>query len=205
MKGLPQAFLEHLGERGVARTARVLIVRPSNQTLLLFENGRRPVAWPVSTAEKGLGEKQHSYQTPRGLHRIRKKIGAGLPKGAIFDSREFQGEIWRPPPPRPPPPFVAVGRAVEALPPLPDVVTSRILWLEGLEPGKNAGADEEGTLVDSYERYIYIHGTNSEKLVGKPVSRGCIRMHNDAVIALFDRVELGDLVWIEDTKGDGRR
>lgn len=204
MKGLPPNFLARLAELGIARSPRLLVVRVADQTLTLFENGAPKGAWSVSTAANGLGEQISSHRTPRGLHRIREKIGAGLPKGAIFDSREFTGDIWSPAI-RPPTAAVASGKAVEALPVEPDLITSRILWLEGLEPGKNAGVNAAGTIVDSHARFIYIHGTNSERLIGKPVSRGCIRMLNEEVIALFDRVESGDLVWIEEPKARGGR
>lgn len=204
MKDLPQAFLARLGELEIAPSPRVLVVRVADQTLTLFENGRPKGAWAVSTAANGLGERLNSFRTPRGLHRIREKIGAGLPKGAIFDSRVFKGEVWAPAD-LPPTPSVAAGKAVEALPLAPDLITSRILWLEGLEPGKNAGVNAAGTVVDSHARFIYIHGTNSERLIGKPVSRGCIRMLNAEIIALFDRVASGDLVWIEEPKARGRR
>jgi lipoprotein-anchoring transpeptidase ErfK/SrfK len=79
-----------------------------------------------------------------------------------------------------------------------DLITSRILWLEGLEPGFNSGVDAEGQVVDSYERYIYFHGTNHEDKIGTPVSKGCIRMLNTDVIELFDLVQVGDLVWIQE-------
>jgi hypothetical protein len=188
----PQAFLARLAELGVAASPRVLVVRASEQKMTLFEGSEAKGSWAVSTAANGLGEKVNTHQTPRGLHRIKEKIGAGLAKGAILDSREFKGEIWVPP--AAPPAASATNGGASAS---SDLVLTRVLWLEGLEPGKNAGNDAEGAVVDSHERFIYIHGTNAEHLIGKPVSRGCIRMLNDEVIALFDRVEPGDLVWIE--------
>lgn len=189
----PQGFLARLAELGVAQTLRFLVVSVPEQQMTLFEDGKVRGTWSVSTATKGLGEKADTHQTPRGLHRIKEKIGAGAPKGAIFDSREFKGQIWVPP--AAPPASTNESAAASAS---ADLVTSRILWLEGLDPGKNAGTDREGVLVDSYQRFIYIHGTNSEQFIGKPASRGCIRMLNDEVIVLFDLVEPGDLVWIQE-------
>jgi hypothetical protein len=186
---LPHVFLARLAEIGVAPTSRVLVVSVTEQKMTLFQDGKARGTWSVSTAVKGLGEKADTHQTPRGLHRIKEKIGGGAPKGAIFDSREFKGQIWVPP--------TSTNESATASA-SSDLVTSRILWLEGLEPGKNAGIDREGVLVDSHQRFIYIHGTNSEQFIGKPASRGCIRMLNNEVIALFEIVEPGDLVWIEE-------
>jgi lipoprotein-anchoring transpeptidase ErfK/SrfK len=133
--------------------------------------------YPVSTAANGPGEHSGSYCTPRGRHRIAEKIGAGAPLYAAFKSREPTGEIWTP--------------ALDAQHPGRDWILTRILWLEGLEPGRNKGGS-----VDSRARYIYIHGTNEEHKLGKPASHGCIRMRNTDVVELFDRVEVGTEVRI---------
>ena len=133
--------------------------------------------YPVSTATNGAGEQNGSYCTPRGRHRIAEKVGAGLPLCAAFKSRQPTGEIWTP--------------ALDAEFPGRDWILTRILWLDGLESGKNKG----GT-VDSHARYIYIHGTNEEHKLGTPASHGCIRMKNVDVAELFDRVEVGTEVRI---------
>lgn len=133
--------------------------------------------YPVSTAANGLGERSGSYCTPRGRHRIAEKIGAGAPLYAAFKGREPTGEIWTP--------------ALDAADPGRDWILTRILWLEGLEPGRNQG----GT-VDSHARYIYIHGTNEEHRIGTPASHGCIRMKNADVAELFDLVKVGTEVRI---------
>lgn len=133
--------------------------------------------YPVSTAKNGLGEKNGSYCTPRGRHRIAAKIGAGQPLYAVFKGRAPTGEVW--------------SRELAAKNPGRDWILTRILWLEGLEPGKNKG----GT-VDSHSRYIYIHGTDEEHLIGTPASHGCIRMKNQDVAELFDLVEEGTEVRI---------
>jgi len=133
--------------------------------------------YPVSTAVKGAGEQNGSYCTPHGRHRIAEKIGAGAPLNAAFKSRELTGEIWTP--------------ELDAENPGRDWILTRILWLEGLEPGKNKG----GT-VDTHSRYIYIHGTNEEHKIGTPASHGCIRMRNADVAELFDLVKVGTEVRI---------
>lgn len=133
--------------------------------------------YPVSTAAKGAGERNGSYCTPRGRHRIAQKIGAGAPLYAAFRGREPTGEVWTP--------------ALEAENPGRDWILTRILWLEGLEPGRNRGGS-----VDTQARYIYIHGTNEEHRIGTPASHGCIRMRNADVAALFDLVEVGTEVRI---------
>lgn len=134
----------------------------------------------VSTARNGAGEAEGSYCTPRGRHRIAQKIGAGAPLFAVFKARVASGEIWTPQRDREEP-----GR---------DWILSRILWLEGIEAGKNQG----GT-VDSHARYIYIHGTSEEHQIGTPASHGCIRMRNADMADLFDRVEVGTPVNITET------
>jgi len=133
--------------------------------------------YPVSTAAKGAGEQDGSYCTPRWRHRIAEKIGAGAPLCAAFKSRQPTGEIWTP--------------ELDAANPGRDWILTRILWLEGLEPGKNQG----GT-VDTRNRYIYIHGTNEEHKLGTPASHGCIRMKNADVAELFDLVKVGTVVRI---------
>lgn len=134
----------------------------------------------VSTALNGAGEADGSYCTPRGRHRIAQKVGAGAPLFSVFKARVANGEIWTPQLDREEP-----GR---------DWILSRILWLEGIEAGKN-----QGDTVDSYARYIYIHGTNEEDKIGTPASHGCIRMRNADMADLFDRVEVGTPVNITET------
>jgi L,D-transpeptidase YbiS len=133
--------------------------------------------YAVSTATNGAGEQNGSYGTPRGRHRIAEKIGAGAPLCAAFKSREPTGEIWTP--------------ELDAENPGRDWILTRILWLDGLEPGKNKG----GT-VDTHNRYIYIHGTHEEHRIGTPASHGCIRMKNAEVAELFDLVKVGTEVRI---------
>lgn len=133
--------------------------------------------YPISTAKNGLGEQCGSYCTPRGRHRITEKIGAGQPMFAVFKARVPTGEIW--------------SRDLAAENPDRDWILTRILWLDGDEEGRNKGSG-----VDTHDRYIYIHGTNEEHLIGQPVSHGCIRMKNADVAELFDLVETGTEVLI---------
>ena len=131
----------------------------------------------VSTALKGAGEEAGSYRTPRGQHRIRARIGDGLPYGTVFRGRRPTGEYWTPE-------FAAdhPGR---------DWILSRILWLCGEEPGRNRlGA------VDSMRRFIYIHGTGDDQPMGVPLSQGCVRMRNRDIIELFELVTVGTKVEI---------
>ncbi len=159
------------------RTDVVLVVDVSRQRLAWYRNGKLVKTYPVSTAEKGVGNRDGSLQTPLGLHVVREKIGDQAPLAAIFRSRKPTGEI----------------AAIETRPRHldEDLVTTRILWLGGLEPGVNQGGD-----VDSYQRYIYIHGTPEEGLIGRPASHGCVRMKNRDVAELYSQVPEGALVWI---------
>ncbi|MDP1682085.1 MAG: L,D-transpeptidase [Burkholderiales bacterium] len=135
--------------------------------------------YPVSGAANGAGSENGSYCTPLGRHRIAEKIGAGAPLYSAFKARELTGEIWTP--------------ELDAANPGRDWILSRILWLDGLEPGQNQG----GT-VDTHNRYIYIHGTHEEHKIGTPASHGCIRMKNEDVAELFNLVEVGTEVQISD-------
>jgi len=135
--------------------------------------------FPISTARNGAGEWDGSFCTPRGAHRIAEKIGEGAALFAVFKGRVATGEIWTP--------------QLEAEEPGRDWILSRILWLDGLEAGKNQGGN-----VDSHARYIYIHGTNEEDKIGTPVSHGCIRMRNTDVITLFDQVAVDTRVNIRE-------
>ncbi len=154
-----------------------IVVFPATQTLYLVQNRRVLAIYPVSTGTKGLGNRNGSYKTPTGTHRICRKYGENAPAGTIFRARKDTGKI-------------AEIYTDETDTPK-DYVTTRILRLEGLEPGVNKGKG-----IDSYLRLIYIHGTPEEGLIGTPASHGCIRMKNADVIALFNTVSVGTLVEI---------
>jgi UDP-N-acetylmuramate--alanine ligase len=180
---LPENLLSKLKELKLSPTPFVLVVRIPDQTLTLFKEGRSTVSCAISTSKRGAGQRENSFQTPLGLHRIAEKIGASESPYAIFRSRKKTGEIWSP----------ATKDLVNE-----DLILSRILRLEGLEEGFNRGKDSEGRLVDSFSRYIYIHGTNHENELGKPRSHGCIRMSTPDILELFEKVPEGSLVWIAD-------
>ncbi|WP_436915960.1 cell wall-recycling L,D-carboxypeptidase ElsL [Acinetobacter gandensis] len=131
----------------------------------------------VSTGKNGIGEQENSGKTPRGWHRIAEKFGANEPKNAVFKARQWTGEVYN------------AELAVEY--PERDWILSRILWLSGLEAGFNQG---EG--CDTYQRYIYIHGTPDTEPMGIPMSHGCIRMRNDDVVELFNLVPIDAKVYI---------
>jgi lipoprotein-anchoring transpeptidase ErfK/SrfK len=150
------------------------------QTLeLLDEGGGLLRRYVVSTAANGPGEEAGSYCTPRGAHIIRAKIGAGQPSNAVFVRRRPTGEIYTP--------------ELGAQFPDRDWILTRILWLSGCEVGFNRLGSR-----DTMRRYIYIHGTPDEMPLGVPCSRGCIRMRNADLLELFDLVEPGTPVHIED-------
>lgn len=151
----------------------------AGQELLLMDGGKVRRQYPVSTALAGAGEASGSGCTPRGQHYIRACIGRDQPSGAVFIGRRPTGEIYT----------AELGEAN----PERDWILSRILWLCGLEKGFNRSG-----LVDTQRRYIYIHGTPDTEPMGVPRSHGCIRMRNADLIELFDQVQPGTPVLIEE-------
>ena len=157
---------------GDAVAQRYLDVSLRDQRLKLVERGRALRTYVVSTAANGAGERMGSQSTPRGWHRIRAKIGAGLPLNSVFVARRPTGELY--------------SEALRARFPERDWILTRILWLSGLEPGWNRFGE-----VDSARRFIYIHGSPDEGVNGRRNSHGCIRMKNGDMLELFDLVEVG--------------
>ena len=152
----------------------------TNQCLRLKRGAQVITEYLVSTSRNGPGELQDSECTPRGEHVIYAKIGAHCLPDTVFVSRRPTGEIYTP--------------ELRAQFPGRDWILTRIVWLAGREPGKNAGGN-----VDSWERYIYIHGAPDDVPMGMPGSRGCIRMRNADIIQLFDLIEVGmRVVIVED-------
>jgi len=149
----------------------------TRQHLTLLEGGAVCATYPVSTSRHGPGERAGSLCTPRGAHVVRARIGAGAPAGTVFRARRATGEI-------------CTADLVRAHPGR-DWILTRILWLSGLERGRNRLG-----LVDSMRRYIYIHGTPDSEPMGVPFSHGCIRMRNRDIMELFDRVPAGTFVYI---------
>jgi lipoprotein-anchoring transpeptidase ErfK/SrfK len=158
-----------------AGDAPFIIVDANDQRLYLFERNQLKFEFPVSTSAVGVGSAEGSNRTPLGLHRIAEKFGDGEPVGMIFKSRRPTGKL-----------ATIQTRPIKGD---GDDVTTRIMWLQGLQPGIN-----EGKGVDSHARFIYIHGTPEEGLIGRPESHGCIRMNNTQVIELFNQVPVGTLV-----------
>ena len=146
-----------------------LEVSVATQCLRVWEDSHVIKEWPVSTAKAGVGFTEGSLRTPLGQFRIKEKIGADAPKGTIFKARQPVG-VWQ-------------GERVED-----DLILSRILRLDGLET-RNA---------NTWDRYVYIHGTNDEPGIGRPGSHGCVRLRNDHMIELYDLVPEGAEVWIEE-------
>jgi L,D-transpeptidase YbiS len=150
-----------------------------NQSLLVREDDRVVKRYAVSTARNGAGELLQSEQTPRGWHVVRARIGADQPVNTVFRGRRPTGEIY--------------SAALRSAQPERDWILTRILWLSGLEVGKNRlGA------VDTMRRFIYIHGCPDEDEMGVPGSHGCIKMRNQDVIELFNRIPAGTRVFIHE-------
>jgi hypothetical protein len=169
---------------GVRFTEHVLCVGIHQQMLFHFqqtgrtESSRRaPVyflkeEFVASTSRFGIGQVAGSNRTPLGLHQVAEKVGAGWPAGTVFEGRQPVGFTWK-------------G--------MPDAkITTRILWLDGLQTGFNRGDN-----VDSHARYIYIHGTGDETTLGRPASCGCIHLAAKDLIPLFNQIPSGTLVWID--------
>jgi lipoprotein-anchoring transpeptidase ErfK/SrfK len=156
---------------------RIEISIPDQSLKLLSDGGRELRRYSVSTSRNGAGELEGSFCTPRGAHIVRAKIGAGQPLNTVFRGRRPTGEFWTP----------ELGERF----PGRDWILTRILWLSGCEVGKNRLGN-----VDTMRRYIYIHGSPDCVPMGTPGSIGCIRMRNQDIVELFDRVAPGTAVGI---------
>ncbi len=174
-------------------TRWVVVVSIRTQTLLVCEQERDPAPiWAgrpvgprpprphryqvrqqcrISSSRFGTGQVADSHRTPLGLHRVAQKIGGGWPIGAVFRGRRLVGFTW------------------QGLPRAP--IAHRILWLEGLEAGFNRGG-----AVDSFARYIYLHGAGDETTLGSPATRGCVHLAAARLLPLYDLLPVGTLVWI---------
>lgn len=187
--GLRAPLVPTMRRLGVRPTRYLVTVNVARQRFTLWEkvsrhNAHHPqyahspdyrlcAAARASTSRFGIGQMQDSNQTPLGLHRIAQKVGAGFPEGTVFRGRKPIGFTWR-------------G--------LPGAhIVHRIFWLEGLEPGLNQGGE-----VDSFKRYIYIHGFGDETTLGRPASHGCIHLAAQHLIPLHDWLPVGTLVWIHE-------
>jgi len=183
MNAVPTNFLNRSRSLGIPLTPSLLVVHIGAQTVSWFE--RTSISprtdgeydfigtFPCSTSRFGIGQVEGSNCTPLGLHRITEKIGDGERAGTVFKSRKIIGHTSQP-------------EFADAK------ITTRIMWLEGLEPGLNRGGN-----VDSHARYIYIHGTGDQATIGKPASCGCIHLADSDLIPLFAKIPSGTLVWIQ--------
>ena len=158
---------------------RLIYISIPQQRLTLLVGDQALASYPISTARNGPGERRGSGCTPRGWHRIRIKIGDGLPLNTVFIGRRPTGEIYSP--------------HLAAEQPDRDWILTRILWLTGMESGHNRGGE-----CDTLRRFIYIHGCPDHAPMGIPLSHGCIRMENQQLLALFEQVATGDRVFIAD-------
>ena len=180
---LGQVRLDALLRRALARPGapiaapgdRLLVVDVERQRLILAEQGKVAAEYPVSTAANGIGGEDGSFKTPPGWMRILNCLGDREAVGRVFVSREPTERVWR-------------GDSVDE-----DLILTRVITLDGLEPGVNQGPG-----VDTRARYIYIHGTNHEHKLSRPSSHGCVRMSNADVVDLFERVREGDPVVVVD-------
>lgn len=159
------------------RPLDLLHISIADQYLYGFADGQLLLRLPVSTALNGAGERSGSNCTPRGRHLVRAKIGEGLPEGAVLRGRRWTGEVW------------SVELANQF--PARDWILTRILWLSGCELGINRLGD-----VDTFRRYIYLHGTPDVEPMGVPLSHGCVRLRNADLLHLFPRVPVHCAVFI---------
>lgn len=153
-----------------------LVIHIATQTLILYQDKVEISRYKISTAKNGVGSQQDSGCTPVGRHIIAEKIGGDHPIHTVFVGRVATGERYT--------------TALGAQHPERDWILSRILWLKGLESGVNQGRNSQGG-CDTYQRYIYIHGTPDSEPMGVPLSHGCIRMRNEDIVALYPQVKEG--------------
>ena len=171
---------------------KFILVNLSDQKLMVVDGLKVKNIYDISSSKFGIGNLNNSYQTPLGLHTINDKIGANMPINTIFKGRKtLDGgmtieDLTKP---------EYINFKKKHFEEFDDLITSRILWLKGCEEDVNLGGD-----VDTYKRFIYIHGTAHEQLIGQVASYGCIRMRNQDVIELFNLVDEGNFVYIYNNK-----
>ena len=184
---LPRPFLLTCRRLGVRLTPQFLLVWVGGQRVdwCVRERGTSDLVYRLrrhlvaSTSRFGVGEQADSHRTPRGLHRVARKVGGGWPVGTVFEGRQPVGFTWQ-------------GRPDAA-------IAHRILWLEGLEPGRN-----RGDAVDSFRRFIYVHGVGDELTLGRPASRGCVHLAAGDLMPLHDALPEASLVWISEAHAPPR-
>lgn len=166
-----RALFAEAERRGLPAGGLLLVADTSTGRATLVSRGRALWTMPFSWASAGIGSRAGSNMTPPGWHRVAERFGAGAERGTMFVSRRKTGRVLKP-------------SEWNAPDPAEDAVLTRVMWLEGLEPGVNKGPG-----IDSHERYIYLHGTNQEQKLGTPASHGCLRFSNADVEKLFDLSE----------------
>jgi lipoprotein-anchoring transpeptidase ErfK/SrfK len=188
MRCLPTPFVLACRRHGVRFSRDLLLVRVQSQRMEWLQVlthvavGQRAVVvrpgttalrrrYLISTSRFGMGQVRDTNRTPLGLHRIARKAGGGWPIGVVLKNRKPVGFTWQ-------------GQPTAA-------IAHRVFWLEGLEPGFNRGGD-----VDTFHRYIYVHGVGDELTLGRPASRGCVHLAAADLMPLYDRLPVGTLVWI---------
>lgn len=174
---LENACLEVVEKFSSKITDPWLMVDSSTQQLYVIDSKSQSHKFPISTSKYGMGCQQDSMMTPTGAHHIAEKIGGENKANEIFVGRIATGEIAE---------IVSESESSNK-----DLILTRILWLQGLEINKNCGGG-----VDSFQRYIYIHGTHEEGLLGSPASHGCVRMSNSDIMDLYQQVTVGTFVYI---------
>lgn len=172
-------YIKSVGEN---LTPYLMIVKVKDQSLYLFKNNKKVGKFLISTSKRGIGQIIGSKKTPIGLHKVEKKFGHNVPDYGIFKAKQFTGRVWNKNTPR------SSHRR--------DHIVTRILTLQGLEPGLNKGYNNKKIKVDSKDRLIYIHGTTMEWKLGKPATIGCIHLSSKDIKKLFNVVPTGTLVLI---------
>ena len=160
---------------------KVIDIDINKQELSLLQGETLLASYAISTAKNGVGQQNGSECTPSGWHTIRAKIGLAAEVNTVFVGRRNSGEVF--------------SEELRASNPERDWILTRIMWLSGLEQGKNKGGE-----VDTMRRYIYIHGCPDSDSFSKPSSHGCVKMRNKDIIELFDNIEAGTRVLIHTSK-----
>lgn len=171
-----KSFIEYCGAKKIKPTKDAIVISIGEQKLFFYTHNVLEASYTVSTSRKPPSCKEDSFGTPIGLHKIEEKIGDGVPVGGVFIGRVYTGKHFSEFPPE--------ERQK-------NLITTRILRLRGLEEGKNLGPG-----CDSYNRYIYIHGTNHQDRVGTPMTAGCPVLKDDDLVDIFNCSEEGMLVFI---------
>ncbi|OUU12090.1 MAG: L,D-transpeptidase [Verrucomicrobia bacterium TMED40] len=170
-------YCERVSTLGVKRTENALVASIKDQLIVRFHNGKSVKDYPMSSSKRPPSCKENSLGTPNGLHVVCEKIGEGEPLGMVFKGRKPIGLKYK----------ECSEEEREK-----NLITTRILRLQGLEDGLNKG---EG--IDTYGRYVYIHGTNHEENLGSPASSGCLQVSNAEAVELHDEIPLGSHLYIK--------